>query len=571
MIRPSSIAVLTTCLLAVTPAAAQLNSEGNLFLTLASPGVPGAPSEDDTFARALAVGDFDHDGYDDLAIGIPGDIFAGPAPDINGRVVVLYGVAAGGFDLFRGQELGQDPCNGQAKCLKLAGNPEANKAFGFSLAAGDFDGDTYDDLAIGAPWADSIAGEVIVAHGSAAGLTAQQSQLWNQDNNDLTGQAEAGDIFGYALTANDFNGDGADDLAISIPGENLNVEGANVPDAGAAIVLYGAIGRGLTTVNHQFWSQSNNVTGDAEVVAILGAAMTSADFDGDGYDDLAISAPFAMVGGVNQAGAVHEIPGSKLGLVAAGQQVWERGGPDVSHQLGTTLSTGDFNNDGFDDVVFGMPFADAGAVMDAGRMDILFGTQQGLTGFGFQKLVKSEEPLASFSSGPKADDLIGYGVTGGDFNGDGFDDLVYSIPGQMAGGAANAGAFRSLFGTALPSPAAPVGGLTARGTQFFVQGAKGIADEAEAGDQVGLPWPNRPSPPASRFGNPATSGDFNGDGFDDLALGVPLEDLVDPDTGAIPNAGGVHVLFGGRQPPTGQQQQINDLRSVIQDLENLLP
>ncbi len=567
-----TLSIAVVCLvLTVAPASAQLIRDGNVFVTLASPGVPGAPATHDTFGRAFAVGDFDNDGFDDLATGAPADIFAAPTPNRPGKVVVFYGSQTG-FDPSRTQQLGQGPCDGQPNCLDLAGEAEANEAFGFSLAAGDFNGDSYDDLAIGAPWAQMQAGEVTVAFGGAAGLTAEDSQLWDQGNDDLTGQAEAQDGFGYALTANDFNGDTYDDLAIGLPGEDVNVEGADINDAGAVIVLYGSMTVGLSALNHQFWSQSNNVEGDATALTILGASLTSADFNSDGYYDLAIGAPLAEVDGTAGAGRVHEIHGSVgEGLDAGSQDTWERVPGQEGAQLGSTLAAGDFNNDGYDDIVFGIPFEDFPASEDAGITDILFGSPGGITDEGFQHLSEGDPPLAAASNGPQVDDLAGYALTAGDFNGDGFDDLAQAIPGQTVNGSPGAGAIRILPGTGLRGPFAAIGGVTTMNLQLFTQGNNGIVENPEAADLVGLPWPNEPRPAASRFGNVFAAGDFNGDGFDDLVAGVPLEDLTDPDTGLIVNAGGFHIIFGSRQPPPDLQQKINDLNTVIGEIDAAVP
>ena len=95
---------------------------------------------------------------------------------------------------------------------------------------GDFDGDGYADLAIGAPWEDlgfqEDAGVVTVLYGSADGLSATDSQRWNQNVRGIRNQAELGDQFGWDLAAGDFDGDGFSDLAVGVPGENLRYDTA---------------------------------------------------------------------------------------------------------------------------------------------------------------------------------------------------------------------------------------------------------------------------------------------------------------------------------------------------------
>ena len=84
---------------------------------------------------------------------------------------------------------------------------EANDCFGYSLTAGDFNGDGRDDLAVGAPHEDTGASEIAgagavnILYGSAAGLTATGNQKWYQDSPGIGGTAEAGDLFGYTLAA----------------------------------------------------------------------------------------------------------------------------------------------------------------------------------------------------------------------------------------------------------------------------------------------------------------------------------------------------------------------------------
>src|SRR5829696_4809956 len=198
--------------------------------------------------------DFNGDGTADLAIGAPGENSS------SGVVHVLYGSGTG--LTATGSQLWSQDSPG------IAGAPEAGDIFGFALAAGDFNGDTRADLAIGAPGENSFAGVVHVLYGSGTGLTATGSQLWSQDSPGIAGAAEPDDIFGEALAAGDFNGDGAADLAIGASGENSF--------AGVVHALYGSATVGLTATGSQVWSQdSPGIAGGAEAFDVFGETLAA--------------------------------------------------------------------------------------------------------------------------------------------------------------------------------------------------------------------------------------------------------------------------------------------------------
>jgi hypothetical protein len=83
----------------------------------------------------------------------------------------------------------------------IDGTAEVGDDFGFAVAAGDFNGDSGADLAIGAPGENDLAGVVHVLYGTPSGLTASGSQLWSQDSPGIAGVAESTDFFGGALAA----------------------------------------------------------------------------------------------------------------------------------------------------------------------------------------------------------------------------------------------------------------------------------------------------------------------------------------------------------------------------------
>jgi hypothetical protein len=100
--------------------------------------------------------------------------------------------------------------------------------------ANDFNGDGRQDLAVGVRAEDSSAGAVNVLYGSASGITATADQFFRQGVGGLADTAEGGDLFGSSLAAGDLNGDGRDDLAVGVPGEDVGASGF---DHGASSLL----------------------------------------------------------------------------------------------------------------------------------------------------------------------------------------------------------------------------------------------------------------------------------------------------------------------------------------------
>ena len=195
----------------------------------------GQSEAGDAFGEVLARGDFDNDGYDDLAVGVPGeDLSSGSIVD-TGMVWIFYG-SANGFNTARSDKFHQNTSG-------MADSNEGGDQFGFSLAVGNFDGDAYDDLAIGVPYetlgSDSRTGRVQILYGSSSGLSSSGSLSFEQDY--LPGEeSQDGDHFGWALASGDFDDDGYDDLAVGTPDKNV------VEDFGwilGEIVLESKVGR----------------------------------------------------------------------------------------------------------------------------------------------------------------------------------------------------------------------------------------------------------------------------------------------------------------------------------------
>src|SRR5439155_3151172 len=175
---------------------------------------------------------FNGDGFAALAVGVPGEDFSGLTD--AGVVEVLLGSSSGLTST--GAALWSEDTSG------VAGSAASSDQFGASLAAGDLNGDGFADLVVGAPGktvsSDDLAGAAIVLYGSTGGLAAGGSELWSQDSSGIPNAAETDDHFAFAVATGDFNGDGFDDLAAGVPGENAN--GGTVPDGGMVSVIDGS-------------------------------------------------------------------------------------------------------------------------------------------------------------------------------------------------------------------------------------------------------------------------------------------------------------------------------------------
>jgi hypothetical protein len=447
-----------------------ITAAGDQLFTQATPGVPGAAEAGDRFGSAVATGDFNRDGYSDLAVGVPLEDLG--AVQDAGAVAVLYGSAAGltasGSRLFSQATPG------------VPDAAAAGEAFGLALAAGNFGNSTQADLAIGVPGVTQPdrstivgAGAVTVLYGSAAGLTASGARLFSQATPGVQGIAEYADTFGLALVAANFgNGDQAD-LAVGVPGEDLGGR----QDAGAVNIIYGSTA-GLTTAGNQLLHQdSPGIANPAEAGDAFGAALTAANFGSSGQADLAIGVPGEDVSGVVDAGAVNIIYGATAGLTATGNQLFSQAtpgipdAPEMFDDFGGTLAAANFGNSSHADLAVGVPFEDAPDLDNVGAVNVIYGSAGGLTTSGSQFFLHRPEAFAG----------AWLTLTAANFGRSGHADLAVGIPDQEVGILLRAGAVTVLYG----SPT----GLTRANEQFFTQDSPGVEDVTEEDDLYGCATP----------------------------------------------------------------------------------
>ncbi|WGP10225.1 FG-GAP and VCBS repeat-containing protein [Streptomyces sp. SH5] len=346
----------------------------------------------------------------------------------------------------------------------------------------------------------------------------------------------------------DFNGDGYEDMVASVPDGTVS----GIKKAGY-LAVYPGDAKGINPARHQVINQNTaGIPGSATANARFGGSAP-ADIDADGYTDLLVSAgngrPIILFGGKSGLGtravefqgrgqgeAVGDFDGDGRADVAGIDNADWAGKVVLSEKIGADGSVGstrtaltadavetyegvqaaDINNDGKDDLLLSTGCSDE---PDCGGTSLYLSTG---TGFTHVPVVTAPGTYLHHAS-----------VTVGSVNGDAYPDLVFT---RQPTGLDSDVDFPSKGGAVAVALGGPKGQNTSVKPKWITQATAGVPGADEPGDAMGAS---------------AAVGDLDGDGYGEVVVGLPGEDV-----GTAKNAGGVLIFKGRATGITGADTKV---------------
>lgn len=337
------------------------------------------------------------------------------------------------------------------------------------------------------------------------------------------------DNLGYSISnAGDINGDGINDIIIGAPLSDPNDQS----NAGNSYIVFGSNNGFANIIDISTLDGINGFTVNGGGIGDQSGRSVSAagDINGDGIDDLIIGAPFADSNG-DDSGAAYLIFGRRsfsslptINPSNLGDNGFIINGLNPQDQLGYRVSgAGDINQDGFDDVIIAAPpnaYVYPPVTGDqAGKVYVIFGSEKFNPSNPNFDLNSLNGNNGFVINGSRADDYLGVGLNrGGDFNGDGIDDLIIGSPFNDFNGFRSGQAY-VIFGR-----------KESFSSSLYVSqldGVNGVVINGQEGDQLGF--------------SVSSAGDINHDGIGDIIVSAH-----DADPNGIDAAGVAYVVFGAR-------------------------
>jgi hypothetical protein len=308
------------------------------------------------------------------------------------------------------------------------------------IGRGDFNGDGEMDYAYGDPtWEPPVfffdVGRVVIVYGRSL-----EVEEWTRGTTGILGSFTSADYFGDSLGVGDIDGDGYDDLVVGVPGDD-----PGATNGGSFHVIYGSL-NGLTEEGDQLIDQdSPGIENGVEANDYYADVLAVADYDCDGYADIAVGIPREDIAVGADTGAINIIYGSSTGLSTADDWFHQNFGLSGSSQahdyLAGSLAAGNFNGDDDSgipcmDIAFGVPGEDVSSVSNAGAVHVLYGGTSGITTTGQQFFNQS---TSGVDDDIDAGDEFGARLQVQDYNDDGYDDLWVRVPGEASCGISGEG------------------------------------------------------------------------------------------------------------------------------------
>ena len=424
---------------------------GGITVWQGRPGVPGLDEDGDRFGGALAWGDLDGNGVSDLIVGSPLED-VGPLTDA-GAITVLYDAATRDFS--RAQLFHQGSPG-------VAGANEADDLWGHSIAAGDVNGDGFDDLMVGAPGEDigtiADAGAVTLLFGGPTGLTGTDSQLYHQGSPGMPGVNEAGDQLGFSVAITGGVSGITMTAAAGAPGEDIS----GVSNTGAVTVFKTERDGGLLPQPPLlFLGASESGVRPDIAFGLQPDGLFGYTLEADPSSiAMLIASPFVDIGGVVDSGLVIIYqPSAPTPL--AGNLFLTDFGPGARYGFSVDLKQTPSNRFL---ITSGVPGATVNGQVDAGAISVF-------SPAGNFVFTQDDVNIPGVA---EAEDQFGYYV-------DGLDDgtIFASAPGEDIGLRSNVGAATVLFTTGLNDEPGNVSAFTIH------QDTPGVAGVGEFGDQWG--------------------------------------------------------------------------------------
>ncbi|OGJ43225.1 hypothetical protein A3B60_01725 [Candidatus Peregrinibacteria bacterium RIFCSPLOWO2_01_FULL_39_12] len=454
------------------------------------------------FGSAIASGDFNGDGIDDLFVGSP--FTSVHEMQWNGSLSIIFGGESGDRNelVYYGDNSGDQ--------------------LGTAIASGDFDNDGFSDVAVSAYYAsvddknssdkENRPGKVYVIYGNS-GLSDQSaldsqtgsqlhSQLSSQNDDSISNKSarqfagkNSGDNFGLALEVSDINNDDIDDLLVGAP-QALT---SNSGNAGAVYAYFGSdvslsAEKNITFYGHHFGEK-------------FGSSIASGDFTGDGKTDLVISAYLAHFDELSQVGRVYLYYGLKKNPSVVKLETTSLRGKSEKEWFGFDLDIKDINGDKKDDIaISSLPL---NGDRKENKISIFYGRKK------FSENISPDIVISE----PINQSLIGADVLMANLEGDNKADIIIGAPGISNIKSSDAGDVYIIYGGS--EDFKPYYSIESFNMDSLING--------EDFDD----W----------FGYGLDTLDFNADGFLDLAIGSRYSDTKNG-----VNNGKVFILLGDGNP-----------------------